>query len=285
MEKVSQLIFQWPRSSTVTRPEQVAENLPISSLAGCSVIQELNQESASERIASRTNQSCLSSCATLPYPVASSEVASCQPDVRKSCNITNQASLDARPDQHLANPCMAEPQLMPSGGLDCSLPVQQTSGRHEMYPETRLKTGSPSILPSQQRIIELSAVKSTNAETILAPGEASTRQGMTGLSMDLTSSVQLPQASLDLRLSASPLGQMHNLPITFSGNLQAGCQIRAPAPHFRHMPHPLPFTAPKMSSQGPGIIFSSVSLRQVTSNVQTRQSPGCSKSSIARLLL
>ncbi|KAI3473983.1 hypothetical protein Pfo_028771 [Paulownia fortunei] len=213
MEEIYQLIFQRLGSSTVTRPEQVAANPPISSLPGCSVVQELNQASASERIASRSNQSCVNSCVTVPLPVTSSEVASSQPAVRQSFKITNQASVTAIPGQPLASPCTADPQLMSSAELNCSLPVQQTSGitpRHKVYSESRLETGSLSIPPVHQGMIQSLAVKPTNAETILAPRHAWASQGLPGSSMNLTSLVQLPQASVGV--STSPLRPMPNYP-------------------------------------------------------------------------
>ncbi|KAI3474639.1 hypothetical protein Pfo_029821 [Paulownia fortunei] len=70
----------------------------------------------------------------------------------------------------------------------------------------------------------------------------------------------------------------------------SGYEIRAPAPHLRHMRHPLPITAPKLSSPGGWCRnnFSPVSIPPLTYNVQTRQSPvliSCSSSSPAGLPL
>ncbi|KAI3472070.1 hypothetical protein Pfo_028758 [Paulownia fortunei] len=74
------------------------------------------------------------------------------------------------------------------------------------------------------------------------------------------------------------------------GNLQAGYEIRAPAPHLRHMRHPVPITAPKLSSPGGWCRnnFFTSQHSALTYNVQTRQSRvliSCSSSSPAGLPL
>ncbi|KAL0338452.1 UNVERIFIED_CONTAM: Helicase protein MOM1 [Sesamum angustifolium] len=246
VEDICRLIFQQPGSITVRRPEQESESLPIPSQLGCSVVQELNQASASERIASRSNQSCPSPCVIIPNLVTSSEVVSFQPAMQ-SLRIANQAPHAVRPDQPLASPCTADPQFMSPVELNCSLPVQQPWGSN----------------------IQPLLVKPTNAETILGPRNISAGQGMTGLSMNSISSIQIPQASLGLSTIRMP-----NMPITFSGFLQAGNGIRAPAPHFQHMKRPLPIAAPKLSSPSTGISFSPVNLQWVTSNAPTQQTSG-----------
>ncbi|KAL0309710.1 UNVERIFIED_CONTAM: Helicase protein MOM1 [Sesamum radiatum] len=246
VEDICRLIFQQPGSITVRRPEQESESLPIPSQLGCSVVQELNQALASKRIASRSNQSCPSPCVVIPNLVTSSEVVSFQPAMQ-SLRIANQPPHAVRPDQPLASPCTADPQFMSPVELNCSLPVQQPCGSN--------------ILPL--------LVKPTNAETILGPRNISAGQGMTGLSMNSISSIQIPQASLGLSTI-----QMPNMPITFSGFLQAGNGIRAPAPHFQHMKRPLPIAAPKLSSPSTGINFSPVNLQWVTSNAPTQQTSG-----------
>ncbi|KAK4419210.1 hypothetical protein Salat_2333800 [Sesamum alatum] len=247
VEDICQLIFQQPGSNTVRRPEQVAESLPIPSRPGCSVVEELNQASASKRIASRSHQSCPSPCSVVPNLVTLSEVASCQPAMHQSLRVANQAPHAARPDQPLASPCTADPQVMYSVELNCSSPVWKTCG-----------TNTQPLL-----------VKPTNAETILGPRNISARQGMIGLSMNSISSMQIPQASPGLSTIRIP-----DMPITFSGFLQAGSGVRAPAPHFQHMRCPLAIAAPNLSSPSTGMSFSPINLQWVTSNAQTRQTPG-----------
>ncbi|KAL0409926.1 UNVERIFIED_CONTAM: Helicase protein MOM1 [Sesamum latifolium] len=249
VEDICQLIYQQPGSITVRRPEQEAESLPIPSQPGCSVVQELNQASASERIAPRSDQSCSSPCVIIPNLVTSSEseVVRCQPAMHQSLTIANQTPVAARPDQPLASPCTADPQVMSSVELNCSLPVPQPCGTN----------------------IQPLLVKPTNAETILGSRNISAGQRIISLSMNSISSTQIRQASLGLSTIRMP-----NMPITSSRFLQAGNGIRAPAPHSRHMKRPLPAAAPNLSSPSTRISFSPVNLQWVTLNAQTRQTPG-----------
>ncbi|KAL8516660.1 hypothetical protein ACS0TY_015062 [Phlomoides rotata] len=97
-------------------------------------------------------------------------------------------------------------------------------------------------------------------------------QHMSGASMNLISSRQLSEASPSIHLSASPPDPMHNILITFSGNIPPRHPTTAPAPHLRHMVRPLPSTPPLLPSLRPEISFSPVGFQQVLPNAQSRRS-------------
>ncbi|KAL3642589.1 hypothetical protein CASFOL_013404 [Castilleja foliolosa] len=129
-------------------------------------------------------------------------------------------------------------------------------------PASRFNQHSGTHFPTLPNLVTSSEVASCSPIGQFRPSQPLLNLENIGPSMNLASLVQIPQTSV------SPTDIA---PINFMGNVRASYNVRAPAPHFRHARPPQPMTAPKMLSPDPRI-FSSVSLRPVTYNVENLQS-------------
>ncbi|KAL6574853.1 hypothetical protein OROMI_012138 [Orobanche minor] len=130
IEDMYWLFFQRCGLNTATRTEQVAEILQIPSLPGRSVAEGPNHESPSTWIASRSDQYCRNPYLTLSNPATMSEVSACLA-IGQSLDITNPASIAARPNKPLITPSLRIPQtfvghpvtIMPSSNLSGNAPA------------------------------------------------------------------------------------------------------------------------------------------------------------------
>ncbi|KAL2514360.1 Uncharacterized protein Fot_28331 [Forsythia ovata] len=254
MNEMSQVILQQIGPRTVTKSEHVPGNLPVTSSPGFSIVQASNQASASARIVSRPDEPSLSHCMTVPQPLTSAEVVNCTPCVQQIPVAMDQASTN----QPLTSPYMTVQQYVTLPEVaNYSSSFQQTSGttpRPEMSSESLPMIGSAPVTRGLQGLTQTLTGQSTDANTILPPMHSKAIQAMNGTPMISTLSMQLPRTSPGLLTPVSPFSNP-NFP--FSGNLQSGYELRAPAPHLRSMNPPMPISGSLnlLSSPSTGVSF------------------------------